>query len=137
MTHGQYMTWPRGMAVAETAWSPIAKKDWVDFTNRVEKHFCRMDSAQINYARSMYDAIFNGTRDGNNELLIQLSTEVGGIDIHYTFDDADPNDSYPKYETPLTVPGGAVNLTVATYRNGQKMGKQIEWPIAVLESRTP
>jgi len=38
MRHAQYMTWPRGMAVAETAWSAKNAKNWKNFAKRVEKH---------------------------------------------------------------------------------------------------
>ena len=133
MRHAQYMAWPRGLAIAETAWSPKDRKDWVDFTNRVEKQFLRMDNAQVKYARSMYDPIIKSKRDDQNNLLIEISTEVEGIDIHYTFDGAHPDNFYPKYEKPLTVPLNAPDIIVTTYRNGKKMGKQIKKPIADLE----
>src|SRR6478609_4487070 len=49
MRHAQYMTWPRGMAVAESVWSPKQKKNWDDFFRRVEQHFGRLDEAGIKY----------------------------------------------------------------------------------------
>lgn len=137
MRHAQYMTWPRGLAIAETAWSPKARKDWVDFTNRVEDQFRRMDNAQVKYARSMYDPIIKSKRDDQNNLLIEISTEVEGIDIHYTFDGEHPDNFYPKYEKPLTVPLNAPDIIVTTYRNGKKMGKQIKKPMADLEKQAP
>jgi hexosaminidase len=134
--HAQYMTWPRSLAIAETAWSPKEKKSWPNFTARVEKHFERMDNAQIKYSRSMFDAIFKTTRDKNGKLLITLETEIDNINIHYTFDNADPDNFYPKHKEPLTVPLDAKGINVVTYRNGIKVGKQINMPIAELEKRT-
>src|SRR2546421_4302085 len=64
MRHAQYMTWPRAFAVAESVWSPAAKKNWNDFVRRVENHFQRFDVAEIKYAPSMYDPIFTPTKDG-------------------------------------------------------------------------
>ncbi|MCK4998895.1 MAG: family 20 glycosylhydrolase, partial [Anaerohalosphaera sp.] len=126
--HAQYMTWPRGLAIAETAWTPKEKKDWENFAARVENQFARMDIAQVKYARSMFDAIFKPTRDKDGRLVIELETELDNIDIHYTFEGADPDNYYPKYEKPLTVPANAQNIIVSTYRDGMKVGKQINMP---------
>ncbi|MCY1526830.1 Beta-N-acetylhexosaminidase [compost metagenome] len=41
----EYMTWPRGFAIAESVWSPKEKKDWNNFFARTEKHFERLDIA--------------------------------------------------------------------------------------------
>jgi hexosaminidase len=135
MRHAQYMTWPRSLAIAETAWSPKEQKNWKSFAARVERQFMRMDAAQVKYARSMFDAIFKPARDKNGNLIIKLATEVDNIDIHYTFEGANPDNFYPKYEKPLSVPANAKNIHVVTYRNGQQVGKQINMPIEELEKR--
>lgn len=134
----QYMIWPRALAVAESVWSPKEKKNWPDFISRVENEFQRMDIAQTRYARSMYDPIFKATLDstGNNKTLkVVLETEVPGLDIHYSFDESNPDNFYPKYTSALIIPKDAVHLKVITYRNGIQMGKQINMPVAELERR--
>ena len=83
--HAEYMTWPRGWALAEVLWSGPAKTDWDEFWPRVEKHFERADVAGINYARSMYNAIITPYKE-NNECLIKLDCELKDSDIYYTFD---------------------------------------------------
>ena len=133
--HAQYMTWPRGLAIAETAWSPKENKDWENFAERVETQFARMDIAQVKYARSMYDAIFKASRDKKGKLVIELAAELAGIDVHYTFEGADPDNHYPKYTKPLSVPLNAQDIIVVTYLDGKKVGKQIKMPIEELEKR--
>lgn len=135
MRAAQYMTWPRSFAISESLWSPKEKKNWSDFVSRVEKHFERFDAAEMKYATSMYDAIFFPKKDGNGNLQIELTTEVEGIDIHYTFDESNPDNYYPKYTSSLSVPKDAVTLKVATYRNGQPVGRQINMPIDELKRR--
>lgn len=88
--HAEYMTWPRGWALAEVLWSGPAKTDWDEFWPRVEKHFERADIAGINYARSMYNAIITPYKE-NNEYLIKLDCELKDSDIYYTFDNTDPD----------------------------------------------
>lgn len=135
MRAAQYMTWPRSFAISESLWSPKEKKNWNDFVTRVERHFDRFDAAEMKYATAMYDAIFVPKKDSNGNLQIELTTEVEDIDIHYTFDESNPDNYYPKYTSSLSVPKDAVTLKVATYRNGQPVGKQINMPIDELKRR--
>jgi hexosaminidase len=135
MRHSQYMTWPRGLAIAETAWTPKEQKNWKNFVSRVENQFSRMDAACIKYARSLFDAIFKPSYDKEGKLVIELATELDDIDIHYTFEGSNPDNYYPKYEKPLAVPANAQTLHVVTYRNGKQVGKQINMPIKELERR--
>ena len=135
MRAAQYMAWPRSFAVSESLWSPKDKKNWDGFVDRVEVHFKRFDAGQMKYATTMYDAIFIPKKDTNGNLQIELSTEVNGIDIHYTFDESNPDNFYPKYTEPLTVPKDALSLKVATYKDGKPVGKQINMPISELKRR--
>ena len=133
--HAQYMTWPRGMAVAESLWSPAEAKNWGEFVGRVEQQFVRLDVAQVKYARSMYDVFFTARRDDQGELLVEIRTEVDGLDIHYTWAGTNPDRFYPKYEQPLTVPKGASELRAITYRNGCPAGKEVIIPLPELQQR--
>ena len=134
MRHVEYMTWPRAFAVAESVWSPKEKKNWSDFIRRVENHFDRFDVAEIKYARSMYDPIFDVSKEGE-QLKVTLSTEVEGLDIYYSFDNSFPDRFYPKYTQPLLVPKDAVNLKVVTYRGKEETGRQVMMPVAELRKR--
>lgn len=131
----QYMLWPRAFAIAESVWSPKEKKNWNHFFNRVEKHFERFDVAEIKYARAVYDPIFEVSRGGDKKLKIKLSTEVEGLNIHYSFDNSFPDHFYPKYEGPLTPPSDAVMLKVITYKGKQPVGRMIFMPVEELEKR--
>jgi hexosaminidase len=136
MRAAEYLLWPRGFAVAESLWSPKGKKNWPDFVTRVEHQFERMDVAKIKYARSMYDPAFYASTEENGQLIGELKTEVPGLVTHYSFDETNPDEFYPKYEKPLIIPKDALHLKVITYRNGKPIGKQINMPIEVLLKRT-
>jgi hexosaminidase len=129
------MVWPRSLAVSESLWSPKEKKNWNWFANKVENNFGRMDLQDVKYARTMFDPIFSVGKDANDSLVITLSTEIEGLDIHYSFDNSHPDNFYPVYKEALTVPKDAVMLKVITYRGRQVMGKQIDMPIDELRKR--
>ena len=135
--HLQYMIWPRSMAVAEDLWTPKEKKDWDNFTRRVETHFDRLDVQQVKYARSMFDAIITPKKDvsANDSVTVDLGTELSGLDIHYSFDNSNPDNFYPKFTGTLAIPKDAVMLKVITYRNGKPIGRQIDVPVLALQQR--
>jgi hexosaminidase len=135
MRHAEYMTWPRGMAIAESVWSPKEKKNWDRFFSKVESHFGRLDMAEIKYARAAYDPIFKVSKATDGQLKIELEKEVNDLDLYYSFDNSFPDNYYPKYTGPLTPPKDAVMLKVISYRGKQPVGRMMAMPIAELKAR--
>ena len=133
--HLQYMVWPRALATAECVWSPKEKKDWRDFSGRVEQQFPRFEAAGIKYAPSMYDPVFNAEKTSDGALKVTLTTEANDLDVYYSFDNSFPDLFYPKYTAPLVAPTEAAMLKVITYRDGKPMGRMIAMPLAELEKR--
>ena len=135
MRHEQYMVWPRAFAIAEAVWSPKEKRNWNDFEKRVEKQFARFDVAEKKYAPSVFDPIFNVTKNADNQVVVELSTEVEGLNIYYSFDNSFPDKFYPEYTEPLIVPKDASNLKVITYRDGKPIGRMTTMPVEELKKR--
>ena len=136
MRHAEYMTWPRAFAIAEALWSPKEKRNWNNFVPRVESHMERLDVAGVNYAPSMYDAIFEvSKKDTTTIIIVKLSTEIEGLSIHYSFDNSFPDNFYPAYTSPITVPKDASSMKVITYRNKKPIGRMMVMPIAELKKR--
>jgi hexosaminidase len=131
------MLWPRSMAVAECLWSPKTKKDWNSFAGRVEGQFGRMDVETVKYSRSMFDVVIAVKKDvsANDSITVDLSTEIDGLDIYYSWDNSNPDKFYPKYTSTLTIPKDAVWLKIITYRDGAPIGRQINVTIADLKKR--
>ncbi|MEO5947097.1 MAG: family 20 glycosylhydrolase, partial [Chitinophagaceae bacterium] len=140
--HMQYMLWPRAFAIAEVLWSPKPphstggeKRNWNDFVTNVEMHFERLDAAGIKYSLAMYDPIFEVSKKDSATVIVNLSTEVEGLSIHYSFDNSFPDNFYPAYTTPLTVPKDASFMKVITYRNKQPVGRIMVMPVTELKKR--
>ena len=135
MRHAEYMTWPRAFAVSESLWSPKAKKNWNNFTRKVENHFARFDIAQIKYSPAMYDPVINVAATPDKQLKIELSTEIEGLDIYYTFDNSFPDNFYPKYKEPIIAPKEASFFKLITYRDGKPIGRLITVSMEDLKKR--
>ena len=135
LRQAEYMTWPRGFAIAESLWSPKEKKNFVTFFPKVEQQFKRLDQAETKYAPSVYDPIFTAGRNADQSLNVSLATEVPGLDIYYSFDNSYPDRFYPKYTGTLNVPADASQLKVITYRGKQPIGRMISMPLDELNKR--
>lgn len=131
----QYMTWPRALAVAETLWSPKEHKRWEGFVPRVEAHFERLTAAGVKYAPSLYDPAFKASEKPPGPLMVELSSEVAGLSLHYSFDGSLPDQFYPAYTAPLAVPKDAQQLKVISYRDGKPLGRLMVMPVAELRRR--
>lgn len=132
--YAYYMTYPRGWALAEDYWSPKASKNWDNFIQRVEKQFERSELADINFSQAIYDAVVNvSMKEG--KMILELESEVPGLDIYFTTNDVMPDSHATKYSKPIVAPDGAFNLRVVTYRNGKPIGHLITLSRKQLEKR--
>ena len=133
--HMQYMIWPRAFAVSEVLWSPKEKKNWNTFVLKVEQHFKRLDAAGVKYSPAIYDPIVKATKKDTATVVVELSTEAPGLNIHYSFDNSFPDQYYPLYTAPLTVPKDAVSMKLITYRDNKPIGRMMVLPVAELKKR--
>ena len=135
MRYAQYMTWPRGMAVAETSWSPKEKKNWNYFSKKVEGQFEKLDAAKVRYAKSIYDPIVTTELKSNGELVLKMEGEVEGLDIYYTINDQMPDNYSDKYTNPIVLPEDVLSVRIISYRDGKPIGKFLNIPIESLKKR--
>jgi hexosaminidase len=135
MRQVEYMTWPRGFAISESVWSPKEKKNWNSFVSKVENHFDRLNVSQTKYAPAIYDPSFEVKKSEGGLPVVTLIPEIEGLDIYYSFDNSLPDNFYPKYSIPLTVPKDASMMKVITYRGEKPIGRMIVMPVAELKKR--
>lgn len=135
--HAEYMTWPRAFALAEVLWSPRTSRNWDDFAGRVEAQFERLDVAQVNYSRTMYDVAMTPARDAAGKPAVRMTTELSGCDIYYTFDGTNPDPFLLKYSgEPVTIPGDASVVKAIAYRGGRPSGRVLSLSVTDLAART-
>jgi hexosaminidase len=132
--HAEYMTWPRGLALAEVLWSPESALNWDSFTSRMDQHFVRLDHAGVNYARSAYDPIIKMVREKEINK-ISMTSEINGLSIHYSFDESFPDPYYPQYQQPVEIPEGASRIRAVAVKNGLIVSKQMSFEIKELARR--
>ena len=134
MRQAEYMTWPRGLAIAESLWSPETKKDYNNFIRKTENHFLRFDFAETKYSRAMYDPIIRVKKEGEN-YLVELTPEIEGLDIYTSFDNSEPDRFYPNYSSPQFIPKDAGQMKITTYKGTKRVGRMITLQVEDLKRR--
>lgn len=130
----EYMTWPRGLAAAESLWSPLSHKNWNKFVSKTEEHFKRFDVAETKYSPAMYDPIVRVKKVGE-QYFVELNTEIGGLDIYTSFDNSTPDNFYPKYNVPQFIPKDARLMRIITYRDNKPIGRLMTILVEDLKKR--
>jgi hexosaminidase len=97
----QHAIFPRIAAVAETAWSPRARKDYDGFLARLPAQLRRYDTLGIGYARTSFEVRMDGARQKAGVASITLSNALGYNDIRYTIDGSAPSAASPRYRAPF------------------------------------
>lgn len=130
----EYMTWPRGLAIAESVWSPQEKKDWKKFAAKTEQFFDRFNAAEVKYSPAIYDPSVAVSKKGD-QYLVTLTPEIEGLDIYTSFDNSEPDRFYPKYKEPLEIPKDADELRIITYKGKKEVGRQMTIKVVDLKKR--
>lgn len=130
----EYMTWPRGFAIAESVWSPESNKNWNSFVKKTENHFKRYDYAQVKYSPAIYDPIVNVKKDGE-QFHVELTSEIEGLDIYTSFDNSTPDNFYPKFTRAQLIPKDAQLMRIITYRDNKPIGRLMTITVEDLKKR--
>jgi len=114
----EYMAYPRMLALAETAWSPIEVQEWEDFETRLQTHYPRMDALGINYALRKIGGLERKMLVVDS-LKIELSTKEPNAQIYYSLDGNKPQIQKKNlYREPITIADNATINAIAV-KNGK------------------
>ncbi len=114
-----YMLFPRLLAIAEVGWTPKKNRHWDDFVKRLEYNLIRLKNLGIVYAPSMYNV--NVTKDKSGKII--LSTERGGLPIHYTINGPEPSVRSELYSEPIFISDTTKALKAAAFHDGKRIGR--------------
>jgi len=104
----EYQVFPRMMALSEIAWSPVARKDFKNFSEeRIPLHLARLDKAGVNFWVPTPLGQSDKQIDGE-ESTFTLKAPVNGSTVYYTLDGTRPSEVSNSVKAPLkvTVPKG-------------------------------
>ena len=118
LKHAEYMTFPRIAALAEAVWSPKEVRNWEDFSRRIQLFMKRYDEMGINYSKSAYKVSAKTQFDPEKkQLAASLSSELPGVEIHFTTDGSEPTNLSTIYSEPVLLDKTST-LKAITFANG-------------------
>ena len=132
--HAFYMTYPRAFAIIESVWSPSEKKEWNNFSTRLETHFNRFETAGKPISKAVYDPIVI-VKKQDGKMMCTLSNDLSNVDIYYTIDGTFPAQYSTKYTQPFEIPKGDITFRAVSYRNGKPIGRTLTISKEMLEKR--
>lgn len=132
--HAFYMTYPRALAIIESVWSPSEKKEWNNFSTRLETHFNRFETAGKPICKAVYDPIVI-VKKQDGKMMCTLSNDLADVTIYYTIDGTFPAQYSTKYTQPFEIPKGDITFRAVSYRNGKPIGRTLTISKEMLEKR--
>lgn len=132
--HAFYMTYPRALAIIESVWSPSEKKEWNNFSTRLETHFNRFETSGKPISKAVYDPIVS-VKKQDGKMICTLSNDLADVAIFYTIDGTFPAQYSTKYNQPFEIPKGDITLRAVSYRNGKPIGRTLTISKEMLEKR--
>lgn len=99
----EYMVLPRMFALAEIAWSQVARKDLKNFSEeRIPVHLARLDKTGTNYWVPTPLGQSDKTLNGEN-FNVELKAPLPGAKIYYTLDLSRPSENATLYSNAIKV----------------------------------
>lgn len=101
--HAEYIYYPRILALAELTWSPADKKDFKDFSNRINDAYLRLDYHNINYHIPIPEGVLtrNVVFTGDSQDLVFTNTR--NYPMVYTLNGKTPTPKSTLYSAPIKV----------------------------------
>jgi len=116
-----YLTFPKMFAVAETAWTPLEKKDFPDFCARLDAACAWLDTQGVAYHMPLPEQPGGSYSQIAFEDSATLEfTTSRPMTMVYTLDGSEPTAASARYEKPITVTQSGL-LRIATLTNYGKL----------------
>ncbi len=118
----EYMSYPRGAAIAELGWSPASSRGWQGFLERLARQFPRYESFGLDAADTPFAVHIGARRTGTNTATVTLHNPSEFGRIRFTTDGNEPQAESPEYDGALemTLP---VTVSARTWHDGRGIGR--------------
>lgn len=117
-----YQVFPRALAIAENAWTPVEQKNYTSFRTRVASNYPKLALKGVNASETFYNPIFHFEKNNVYPKNLRITLDYPEAEIRYTLDGSDPIASSPLYSATLTLPKGTI-IKAAGFINGVMIGK--------------
>lgn len=134
----EYMLYPRLLALSEVAWTPLANKNFKDFSEvRLPGQLAFLDKNNYNYRVPSVIGTQQDTIMFGSSLNVALKSPVAGAKVFYTIDSYTPRETDIEFNSPVTY-----NVPQDQYRDLQTIvitpsGKRSQVTHTVMYNKAP
>ena len=128
------MAFPRAAAVAETGWTPEARRSWSDFADRLPAELDRYRALGLGFDAPSLQPYAVAEPDAAGARVTLAGGEALG-EIRYTLDGKAPTATSPLYAGPVQAPVGAT-VMAAVFRGGQALTPAVSKRLDPVSIRT-
>ncbi|MFV0522477.1 MAG: family 20 glycosylhydrolase [Mangrovibacterium sp.] len=121
--HTEYMYFPRVEALSEVLWTQSEKKNFKNFTKRLDEEYARLSNADINFRVPPPEGLSPIQLYTSSEAYIKLSCQSETAKIYYTTDGSEPSTESALYENEFKLPlfGDSIIFKAASFLpNGKR-----------------
>lgn len=97
----EYMEFPRLCAMAEILWSPLEKQNYVDFIQRLDTHYQRLDQLNIGYRIDAPVGFESSNKVLDDSITVNMHCNIPSAAIRYTIDGTTPERTSLLYSKPF------------------------------------
>lgn len=97
----EYMMFPRLSAISEVLWTNPENKNYVDFVDRMSRHYLRLATAGVNFRLPVPEELPGIQIFDQENIEFPMKCEISTARIHYTTDGTEPNIRSAFYTTPI------------------------------------
>lgn len=120
--HGEYMMYPRIIALSEVGWTQPERKDKTSFKHRINDEIRYMKSRGYNpFTLSQQVQTAQAIDYDKRCITLSLTSEKDPIDIRYTLDGTEPTEISPLYTEPFVVTDSII-LKARLFEGSQPLG---------------
>ncbi|WP_234445703.1 family 20 glycosylhydrolase [Carboxylicivirga marina] len=131
--HVEYMAYPRACAIAEMGWLDYSQRNFDQFSNRLQKHFERLDALNVNYFNKVLSPIASVDKvEFVEPTTLELQNIAIGTEIYYTIDGSKPNQNSSVYVGPITLSEEGIVKAVTINETGET-SEVLEIPVVRLQ----
>jgi hexosaminidase len=134
----EYMLYPRLLALSEIAWTPLANKNFKDFSEtRLPSQLAWLDKNNYDYRVPAAIGTSQDTIVFGSQLNVNLKPSVAGAKVFYTIDSYTPRETDLQYHVPVTY-----NVPQDQYRDLQTIvitpsGKRSQVTQTIMYNKAP
>jgi hexosaminidase len=127
----EYMVFPRALALAELAWTPVSGRNYDHFLQRLRLQAALLKQVNLPYTNTFDEVTCTAIRAVNKTIAISLQSSYPGAKIRFTTDNTLPTVKSALYTAPVVITKSATLKAMAFDGKDKPIGRVYQQPVTL------